>query len=512
MGAIMANLVISCDGTWNTADQQEGGVSTTTNVHRLHTAVAKLGPNNVPQDPYYHTGVGTEPGLINRVLGGGIGLGLDRNIQSAYSWLCRKYQPGDAIYLFGFSRGAYTVRSLGGLIARCGLLDLAGLSEDDGWKRIAAVFTNGYRERKETREDWARRGWKFLQSKPGVQDIGIHFIGVWDTVGALGIPDHLGVLKLIEDPDKYKFHDTTLSDLVAHARHAIAADEMRGSFQATLWTKVKPGHDVKQVWFPGVHSDVGGGYRETGLSDGALKWMIEEAAAQGLGFNTAMTQQIAPDFRGQLHNSLDGVFKFLPSVPRSAPPFHQGGARLHASLVERRGSPPIGQSPYGESRALQAGESATVSVFAGNPWNRTGIYLEAGVSYTFKSEGQWLDRTTTSGPDGMKDGNFQPAEIAHVLANIAGQAEVLFRRLSGNDATDFFTTKRHEDLNWFSLVGAIANGAGEDEEMGRDEIIAIGAGCTYKPKRSGYLYAYANDAWNFYDNNRGSVQLTVTRL
>ncbi|HEV8392594.1 MAG TPA: DUF2235 domain-containing protein, partial [Dongiaceae bacterium] len=173
----MTNLVISCDGTWNTADQKDGGVSTATNVVRLDNCIADQSASGIAQKRYYHTGVGTDPGLVNRVLGGGIGLGLDRNIQSAYNWLCRNYQPGDTIYLFGFSRGAYTVRSLGGLTTRCGLLDLSGLSEDDGWKRIETVFANGYRARKETREDWSRRGWKFHQSKPGSQDIGIHFIG-----------------------------------------------------------------------------------------------------------------------------------------------------------------------------------------------------------------------------------------------------------------------------------------------------------------------------------------------
>lgn len=508
----MTNLVVCCDGTWNTADQQQGGVPTPTNVARLHACVAELGANNVAQKKYYHPGVGTDPGVINRLLGGGIGLGLDRNIQSAYGWLCRTYQPGDAIYLFGFSRGAYTVRSLGGLTTRCGLLDVSGLTDDEAWKRVETVFAKGYRQRSETREDWLKRGWKFHQSKPGSQDIGIHFIGVWDTVGALGIPDHLGVLKLLESPEKYKFHDTKLSDLVSHARHALACDEMRGSFQATLWTEVKPGHDVKQVWFPGVHCDVGGGYRETGLSDGALQWMIEEAAEQGLGFDKALTGQIEPDFRAVLHNSLDGVFRFLPSDPRSAPALHDGGARLHASLVQRRQSPPISQSPYGDSRGLKEGETAGFPVFALNPWNRTGLYLQAGGTYRFKAEGQWLDRTTASGPEGMADGKFEPADLIHALADLGGDAEILFKRLGGGAATDFWGTKRHEDLNWFQLVGAIANGAGEDAEMGPDEVIAIGKGCDYTPKRSGYLYAYANDAWNFYDNNRGSVQLTVTRI
>ena len=108
----------------------------------------------------------------------------------------------------------------------------------------------------------------------------MHFIGVWDTVGALGIPDHLGVLNLLEEPNKYKFHDTQLNPLVKHARHAIAVDEMRQSFEPTLWTRTE-GRDVKQVWFPGAHSDVGGGYRETGLSDGALAWMVAEAEDKG---------------------------------------------------------------------------------------------------------------------------------------------------------------------------------------------------------------------------------------
>ena len=508
----MTNLIVCCDGTWNTADQEQGGVPTPTNVVRLHTCVSDQNVQGVAQRKYYHPGVGTDPGLASRLLGGGIGLGLDRNIQSAYGWLCRTYQPGDAIYLFGFSRGAYTVRSLGGLTTRCGLLDVSGLTDEEAWKRIDSVFTNGYRQRTETRDDWLKRGWKFHQSKPGSQDIGIHLIGVWDTVGALGIPDHLGVLKLLEDPDKYKFHDTTLSDLVTHARHALAADEMRGAFQATLWTQVKPGHDVKQVWFPGVHSDVGGGFRETGLSDGALKWMIDEAEALGLGVNSALTKQIAPDFRSLLHNSLDGVFKFLPSRPRSVTALHKTGAPIHVSLAERRQSPPIAQAPYGSSRGLEKGESASFQIFAINPWNATGLYLDAGATYRLKAEGQWLDRTIAAGPAGTKDGNFEPSEVFHVLAGLAGEAETLFKRISGSKATDFFATKRHEDLNWFQLVGAIANGAGDDAEMGSDEIIAIGAGCDYQPKRSGYLFAYANDAWNFYDNNRGSVQLTVTRV
>ncbi|HEX6993248.1 MAG TPA: DUF2235 domain-containing protein [Gammaproteobacteria bacterium] len=521
----MRNLIVCCDGTWNTADQRHDGVPVPTNVVRLFNALADTNPSGTQQLKYYHPGVGTEPGWWERALGGATGAGLDRNIMSAYHWLCRNYVANDRIFMFGFSRGAYTVRSLGGFIVACGLLALDGIPPEIAWARIEHVFRHGYRDRRETIEDWKRRkekpAWRFHEVD-GKELIPIHMIGVWDTVGALGIPDDLALLNLLDASDEHAFHDTALSDQVLHARHAVALDEIRASFQPTLWTGHHP--DLKQVWFPGVHCDVGGGYRETGLSDGALRWMIEEATAQGLGFRDDMLEQIQPDPRGVLHDSYTDVFRLLPNKPRSVPrldaPNGETPPYLHSSVIERRKCPPISDAPYRPTvPSLGVNESHEFTVHAINPWNETGLYLEPGATYRFEAEGQWMDRNIACGPDGTNDGDFQPAEIGHLLATALGEIETRFKKITGNDQANFRFTKRHDRIDgervpWFCLIGAIANAGGVDDKgkPGEHETFKIGSGCEHTVRQEGYFYAYANDAWNFYENNRGSVKLKVTRL
>jgi hypothetical protein len=506
----MANLVICCDGTWNTADQEEGGVPTPTNVVRLFNLVADKDKDGVEQKKYYHPGVGTDGGLVSRALGGGIGIGLNRNIKSGYRWLCDHYAARDLIFLFGFSRGAYTARSLGGMVTRFGLIDPAGLSEQQIWQRIDDVFDNGYRVKGATREAFIKKSYAFKKSEKEL-DIPVHFIGVWDTVGALGIPDHLGVLNLIDDPRKYQFHDTNLNPLVRHGRHAVALDEMRESFEPTLWTNADA--RVKQVWFPGVHSDVGGGYLETGLSNGSLLWMLKEATDCGLAANPKIAEQIKPDCRGLLHNSLSDLFKLLPSRPRGIPPLDSGDPNLHPSVLERCEAPPITQMPYRPTKRLKPGESASFPIYASMPWNSTGLYLEKGGTYDFEASGEWLDSSIPCGPDGSdNDGKFQPGEIAQVIGSFIGSTESLFKKVTGSKAADFWLTKRREDMPWFCLVGMIANNKTDKDGAITHDVMKIGRNLpNVTVDAGGYLHAYANDAWNFYGNNRGSVQLTVTR-
>jgi hypothetical protein len=521
----MSNLIVCCDGTWNTADQRHDGVPIPTNVVRLFNALADKDDNGTEQRKYYHPGVGTEPGWWERAMGGATGAGLDRNIMSGYHWLCRTYQADDRIFLFGFSRGAYTVRSLSGFVVACGLLDLEDLPPETAWARIEHVFRRGYRERRETIADWKKKkekpAWRF-HNVAGTELIPIHMIGVWDTVGALGIPDDLALLNLLDASDEHVFHDTNLSDRVRHARHAVALDEIRASFQPTLWTGAHK--DMKQVWFPGVHCDVGGGYRETGLSDRPLQWMIREAVAQGLKFREDMTDQIHPDPRGVLHDSYTDVFRLLPNQPRSVPRFdsHGGGPLpdLDEFVLERRKCPPISHAPYRLTvPSLAVGESREFTIYAINPWNETGLYLDHGARYRFEAEGEWVDRTIACGPAGTSDGDFQPAEIGHLIGTALGEIESLFKKATKNREANFRFTKRHDRIEgervpWFCLIGAIANGGRADDQgrPGQHETFKIGAKREYTAQEGGYFFAYANDAWNFYENNRGSVKLMVTRL
>ncbi|MCQ4317821.1 DUF2235 domain-containing protein [Stutzerimonas zhaodongensis] len=287
-------------------------------------------------------------------------------------------------------------------------------------------------------------------------------------------------------------------------------DEKRASFQPTLWSGVPPKSDVKQLWFPGVHSDVGGGYRESGLADAALKWMIDEASSHGLKFTSAV-DQVSPNYHDMMHDSCDGVFSLLPTQPRSIPNIQEDEPSFHISAIKRRDDPPITQSPYRKGRRVSSPLPLIIDVSARVPWNETGVWLQAGVQYEFSASGEWLDGTISCGPSGTADGRFQAAEVAHLLASAAGKVESWYGRLFRNSQADFKFTKRHEDYDWFSLVGAIANSCGVDSKEGllRPETFLIGDGCVYTPDKSGYLYVYANDAWNCYENNRGHVALSI---
>lgn len=529
----MRRLIVCCDGTWNTQDQEHDGVPVPTNVVRMFHAVQDWKRNEVNQLKYYHPGVGTEGGKLKKMLGGGLGLGLNQNIQSAYHWLASNYQPGDQIYLFGFSRGAYTVRSLGGMICSQGLLNLNAVEVDRRWARVKTLFKEGYRKRRPV-SDWGG-AWSFHSADPDVKQVGgdksegcngvgIHFIGVWDTVGAVGIPDDAAWLNLLDD-EANGFHDTKLSAEVKHARHAVALDEYRASFSPTLWTGVEDRDSVKQIWFPGAHSDVGGGYVEKGLADAALAWMMEEASELGLKLEPKMVAQVKPDYHDVVHDSASGVFALLPTQPRNVPAFPQKPVDEEAAAKEyplfhkhsllRHADPPIAQADYHLTKVLKVGESTQVDVYAIEPWNRTGIYLEQGARYKFSASGQWVDKNIKSAADGKTEDGIHFGEMVRSVGTALGMMENLFKKATGNEDADFKGTRREEGMPWFCLVGAVANAGNPEQDgtPGRHQIFQIGTGRDdFGPTRSGYLYAFANDAWNFYSNNRGSVQLKVERI
>ncbi len=508
------NLIVCCDGTWNTPEQREGGQPCPTNVVKLYN----LSISDETQLKYYHPGVGTKGGIADRIFGGGLGAGLSRNIQSAYEWLCRHYVCGDRIFLFGFSRGAYTARSLGGFIGRCGLLDLSTLTEKEAWERIANVYEKGYRS-SNPKGKWPA-AYRFIPGPLADGKVDIHMIGVWDTVGALGVPDDLILLdQVLDDPRNYRFHDTKLSPIVRHARHAVGMDEMRASFAPTLWDTDSPRPDdgsFKQQWFAGVHSDVGGGYVESGLSDCTLKWMVDEAVAVGLQVNPALLAQIQPNPRGVLHDSATGIWEHLRTLPRATPLINpvQVGETVSPQVIDRHVVPPLTQAPYWPTRVLAVGEEVSVEIFARPHWNATGIYLEKDATYGFSARGEWIDSTIVCGPDGAGKAKFKLGKLAQTFGNLLGEVEEMYKDLTDKAGADWWGTKRQEDADWFQLMGMIANppnadGSGTPTE---GQYIVIGRDAIDTAEGPGYLYCFANDAWKFYGNNRGKVTLTIKRV
>ena len=272
-------LVLCFDGTWNSNDS--GGSET--NVARIARAVhGTRGDDGLQQITLYLRGVGSTGIALQRLVGGAFGEGVDDNIRSGYMFLAQNYVPGDSIYLFGFSRGAYTARSLSGLIGSCGLLMRQKLGD------LAKAWEYYRTTPPRTADAFCQRYGTECHST-----VTIAFLGVWDTVGSLGIPGTMLNQVVARD---YQFHDTTPSAIIERGRHALAIDEHRDEFEPTLWTgATPPGCDIKQVWFAGAHSDVGGGYRDRRLADIPLLWMAEEAAAAGLRLDFGVLRDATGD-------------------------------------------------------------------------------------------------------------------------------------------------------------------------------------------------------------------------
>ena len=317
-------IVICSDGTWFTPEHKHQGVITPSNVYKMAGAIAPRAVDGAEQIVFYDKGVGAGRGL-NRLFGGAFGAGLFKEIEDAYSFIVHNYADGDAVYFFGFSRGAYTVRSTVGLIRKCGLLKKI---HTDRFSEAYDLYrrrdlTPDTPEAKKFREDYAR-------------DIRIKFLGVWETVGSLGIP--FGFLGRLTRR-RYQFHDVRLSRVVDNAYHAVAIDERRRPYAPTLWEVQDPAQqNVEQVWFAGMHNNVGGGYRDHRLSDLAFLWMQEKAAACGLNFDNAYIQKIiTPDYAGEIYRAKTILFYRLIGAAHPRLIAQHGGALepIHDSARRR---------------------------------------------------------------------------------------------------------------------------------------------------------------------------------
>jgi uncharacterized protein (DUF2235 family) len=326
------NIVLCCDGTSN----QYGGSNT--NVVRLYQMLVK---DPARQLAFYDPGVGTFGSqaaltpvakFITKVMGLAFGLGLTSNIEAGYTYLMNNWNRGDRVYIFGFSRGAYTARGIAAMLHKCGLFE-------HGHERLVPYAAKMFRKERDPAI------WNGFKTTFG-RECPVRFLGLWDTVSSVG---------WVWDPVRLPF--SANNPEVTIVRHAVAIDERRAFFRQNLWGDPPNGQDVKQVWFAGDHCDVGGSYPETqsGLSQIALEWMVREARAAGLLIDPALLQQIVPprdrapgngaqppDWRQEIHTSLKWYWwpaEFFPKVVQRREGGDQYVTGVRLNLGRRRFMP-----------------------------------------------------------------------------------------------------------------------------------------------------------------------------
>jgi uncharacterized protein (DUF2235 family) len=323
------NIVVFSDGTG-----QEGGKGNDTNVYRLFNMVVDRSSRQVA---FYDRGLGTG---WRKLTGNASGMGISKNILECYEFIFDQYEAGDQIYLFGFSRGATTVRSLSGFLDLFGILPK---SRPELIKKAYKIYKIGNEaERKRKAEEFVTRHHNIWCR--------VKFLGVWDTVAALGVPHRSVDVVLDRIPFfRHEFHDLKLSPSVENAYHALAIDDERLTFHPTLWDPgIESYQSMKQVWFCGMHSDVGGGYAERHLSDLALEWMVCMARDHGLEIYPHHRVVIGGDPNGVMHDSRGEGFKRLfRRAERSWNAERYGDPTVHQSVVERKlGRDNSGERPY----------------------------------------------------------------------------------------------------------------------------------------------------------------------
>jgi uncharacterized protein (DUF2235 family) len=330
------NIAVLLDGTWSDAN-------THTNIAQIHARVPRR-VEGVAQEVCYIRGVGT--GASDRLQGGLLGAGLDDDIRRAYSFIAAHHDSDDdRIHLIGYSRGAFAARSLAGMIAKCGIIRETELPATAVFGRYRDTNAPGLREMQEGEKPARTAEDTLLLDRSRL--VRIRFIGVFDTVGSLGIPGGVG---RVLNRRRYQFHDTRLSGLVDLACHAVAIDEHRRQFAPTLWTSVPipiPEHPtrVEQRWFVGEHSNVGGGGTTDPAVDNPLslltrEWIVVRAVEAGLAVDPPPVPLTGDEWSGRISNFYGSVLgrlaRLLPGVtPYLRPVRTTIGEFLDGSVIRR---------------------------------------------------------------------------------------------------------------------------------------------------------------------------------
>lgn len=464
------------DGTWNSAtlndDVQQDNETNVANFSEAYT-----GPK------WYVSGPGTRFRKVGQVIGGAFGAGARERIKEAYDQLCRNWENGDTtIDIIGFSRGAALA------------LDFGNKIDDSGIRRPGSKDV--------------------VEEKPKIR-----FLGLWDVVGAFGVPINLGPLDFQEINFGHKLY---LPDNVQYCFHAMAMDERRQTFRVTRVL------NAYEVWFRGVHSDVGGGNSNVGLSSIALRWMLRKAVAAGLPIkDTAIAShedQINPEaplrpprdlipneYRGFLNGDL-----FHYRVEERANHNNPPADCAHESEESELRGIPIADLPLREAGSgqpfpgshLEVGQEGEKDVIARRCWNSTGMKVRKGERYDVTATGEYHDKEHVTSAAGFESPNF------------------LMRRLEG--------TKRVAQAPWFCVIACVHPSSGlefrhssggnlmtdfYDELLGRSvkktdaesQLVSVGEQGSIEVDRDGYLYLFANDAAFAYSNNSGEVTATIKR-
>lgn len=373
----MKTIVFCADGTWNGPGEPDDDPKDAcpTNVFKLYVSLAGrdvldaatyrsaneqerrlVEPDGtVAQVAKYLHGVGDSDNFLVKLLGGTLGAGVIARIVRGYTFVSRSYEPGDRIVLVGFSRGAYTVRALAGMIAAQGLLDASANDLEDRERayRLASGLWADYRQHAAERlgARWLNGFRSLLEDLPAFfsrtpspamhADVTIDTVAVWDTVGALGIPAYAADGGRL---DVFRFCDLALSPKVRLGLHAVSRDEARADFTPTLWDADPR---IEQLVFAGAHADVGGGYPmrgdESGLSDIALDWMRRRLAARQVLFDPGTMIPCTPDARGVAHQPwAQSPWRGLPRAARAA---WLAALPEHPSVAERRAAGPVRADP-----------------------------------------------------------------------------------------------------------------------------------------------------------------------
>lgn len=323
----MKRIIICCDGTWQSVFNDKPP----SNIEHITRLLLSETSDGIQQIVYYDAGIGADHGKYN---GGLTGKGINLNIMQSYQFIVDNYVEGDELYFFGFSRGAYTVRSLAGMLCFTGVLEKNSRQTND--------ITEAFREY-QSRDETQKQTTLFADR---TRFVSIDFLGVFDTVSALGMQGH--VIKA--DPEAYAFHNNLIGCRITKARHALALDEHRAPFSPEVWQLEQSANtDSQQVWFVGDHADIGGGHEinETGLSNITLSWMLEES---GLAYNDqSLNEHHQPNVMGPIHDQIPGSvsYRYTGEYLRHACRTTDGS---HMQL-------PIGQQGYGARSVFKPGTS-----------------------------------------------------------------------------------------------------------------------------------------------------------